>query len=185
VFPAPDHIALQRFDRHLEVDFALPRQHHFLGLSVVLEHQAGIFLDQLGECRGNLDFVLAVARGDGQAIDRRQSSRGRCRASALFDDSRSPVTTLSSRASTTVSPALASLFLTCLSPDSAKMPPTRASPAGPCRHRIVFHGAAQDPDQAQFAMTAMESFQHFHDWLGVAFHAATYSRRGHFRHFMA
>ena len=38
---------------------------------ILLEHQRGIFLDQLGDGGGDLDFVLAVGGFDGKPIDRR------------------------------------------------------------------------------------------------------------------
>ena len=88
------------------MNFALPRQDHVLGFGILLEHQRRIFLDQLGDGGGELDFVLAVLRCDRQAIDRASASR--CRALRHRDlavDSGLAGADVSSRASATVSPA--------------------------------------------------------------------------------
>ncbi len=51
---------MQLLDGDLQMDLALPRQQHLLGGGILLERQGGIFLDQFGDGRGDLDLVLAV-----------------------------------------------------------------------------------------------------------------------------
>src|SRR3546814_11691583 len=62
--------ALEAFDRQLQMDLALAAQQHLVGVAVVLQHQRGILLAELGDAGGELHLVLAVVRPDCQAEHR-------------------------------------------------------------------------------------------------------------------
>src|SRR3546814_1645189 len=66
--------ALEAFDRQLQMDLALAAQQHLVGVAVVLQHQRGILLAELGDAGGELHLVLAVVRPDCQARSEEHTS---------------------------------------------------------------------------------------------------------------
>ena len=138
----------QPVERDLQMDVALPPQHHLLGVGVLLELEGRILLDQLADGAGQLDVVLRASRSGSRGRKTGCGRSGRVSGSALPDGvSTAPVCDVLHAGQPDDLAGLGGRHLLLLGADQAQQP----GDAGAVEQHAFGDRAAPDADQRQLA----------------------------------